>query len=320
MKKSAILMPPFIGDFVLALSVVVRKTVLAVDEEFTLLVPQHLIPLCTLLTTLPYFPYRRSNRGELMETASGVKHQKFDCIYLLTGSFSAALFARRTAIPERHSMTGSGDFLRTIITLGKNQKQGTLSDHITKEYAAVLGVAQDDPGAWTGVSIKAHSKYSGNIVALCPGIGHDVGGRWQGFREIVKLLPSYEFVVLGSEADGAAAKSIASHLPHRVHNLAGKTSIEAAAAILADASVVIANHCGLMQLAGFLGAPVVGIFGASLPDRFRPLGSAVRCAVPDVRCSNCNGRYCHFDNKKCLSSISPEQVIAFAGEIVRQPS
>lgn len=319
MKKSAILMPPFIGDFVLALSVVERKAAAAEGEqEITLLVPQHLIPLCTLLTALPYFPYRRSNRSEIMETIAGVKHLGFDSIYLLTSSFSAAWFAMRTGVAEKHALPGKKHLLRSIIGTRIDSKQSGITEHVTKEYADVLGISHQTPELWEGVKIRAPSEFSGNIVALCPGVGHDVSGRWQGFREIVKLLPSYEFVVLGSEGDKETAKNVASHLPHRVHNLAGKTSIEAAAAVLAGASVVVANHCGLMQLAGFLGAPVVGVFGATSPDRFRPLGQSVRCAVPESRCVNCNGRFCHFDNKRCLTSISPAQVIELAGEIVRQ--
>lgn len=315
MKNCAVLMPGYVGDFVLALSVVIRKAKSSTDA-LTLIVPQNLIPLCTLLTNLPYFPYRRGTRGELMETISGVRRQKFDMLYLLSGSFSAAWFGIRSGISNRRAIRG--DLLTTFIAPSTVHAGGEHVAHLTHDYAEVLEVPHEDPELWQGVSIRPHSDISSQFVALCPGVGHDVSGKWQGFREVVKLLPNYEFVVLGDENDVAAAKSIASHLPHRVRNHAGKTTIEAAAAILASASVVISNHCGLMQLAGFLGAPVVGIFGPGSPERNRPLGQSVRCAVPDVICHNCKVRSCVRGNHRCLGSITPEAVLALAGEIVRQ--
>jgi len=308
-------MPGFVGDFVLALSVVMRKAKSGSDA-LTLIVPQNLIPLCTLLTNLPYFPYRRSTRGELMETISGVRRQKFDTLYLLSGSFSAAWFGIRSGISNRRAVRG--DLLTTIIAPKTVHTGGEHAKHLTQDYAEVLEVPHQEPHLWQGVSIRSHVEITSPLVALCPGVAHDVTGRWQGFREVVKLLPNYEFVVLGDENDVVAAKSISSHLPHRVQNRAGKTTIEAAAAIISSSSVVISNYCGLMQLAGFLGAPVVGIFGPGSPERFRPLGQAVRCAVPDTICVDCKVRTCVRGDHRCLASITPDAVLALAGEIVRQ--
>jgi heptosyltransferase-2 len=316
MKNVAVFMPSWIEEFVLALSVVSRKAKVS-DEELTLIVPQHLIPLCTLLTPLPYFPYRRTGRGEILETIDGIKRQGFDKLYLLSNSFSAAWFGVRTGIPVRRGM--QGDLLSSLLTQTVASKDVAGAMHITREYSEVLEVPFDEPQTWSGVTIRKTAEFN-NIVALCPGPGHRAAGGWQGFREIVKLLPSYDFVVLGSENDAAVAKSVASHLPHRVHDRAGKTTMEAAAAIIANASVVIANHCGLMHLAGFLGTPVVGIFGSTSAVRYRPLGAMVRCAVADASCVNCGRKTCERKDNRCFQSILPEQVLALAGEIVRQAS
>ncbi len=157
------------------------------------------------------------------------------------------------------------------------------------------------------------------MIALCPGTSYGAVREWQGFREIIKLLPRHEFVILGDEKDRTTANTIASHFPHRVRNLAGRTTIEKAASIIAAASVVIANHCGLMHLAGYLGVPVVGIFGSTSAVRHRPLGMSVRCAVSDVACTPCNKNSCFRKDYICLKSITPEKVISLAAEIARQP-
>ncbi len=313
MKNTAVLMPHRIGEFVLALSVISRKAVQG-DETVTLIVPQHLIPLCTLLSPLPYFPYRRGSRGELFDSIAGVKRQHFDKLYILNNSLSTAWFGLRTAIPVRRGMSGA--FLSPFLThtVPSDMKS---HDHLTGEYAAILEVPHQAPQEWPGITIDAPSEFDGQVV-LCPGSSHGEVKQWQGFREIIKLLPSYEFVILGDDYEAPVAKSIASHFPHRVHNRAGQTTIEGAAAIIAAASVVIANHCGLMHLAGFIGTPVVGIFGSTSAVRHRPLGAAVRCATADAPCTQCNKSTCVRKDYICLKSITPDQVIALAGAIVRQ--
>jgi heptosyltransferase-2 len=315
MKNVAILMPHWIGEFVLALSVISRKAERG-DESITLLVPQHLIPLCTLLTPLPYFPYRRSTRKELLQCIAGVKQQHFDKLYILTHSLSTAWFGLRTGIPIRRGV--SSELLSPFLTQTITPAGSDSSDHLTRDFADILEVDWQPPEEWQGGSVP-QDEDSENMVALCPGTNHGPAKQWQGFRDIVKLLPSYDFIILGDSADVEYAKAISSHLPHRVRDYTGKTTIEAAASILAAAPVVISNHSGLMHLAGYLGTPVVGIFGSTSAKRHRPLGRDVRCATAEGPCTNCNRSTCARKDYICLTAISPDRVIALAGEIVRQP-
>jgi len=310
MKSVAILMPQRIGEFVLALSVASRIDSEG-NEKITLIVPQHLIPLCTLLSTLPYFPYRRSNRGELLDSIAGVKRQNFDELCVLTNSLSTAWFALRTGIPERRGP--GGGITNPFFTKTFEQKE---SVHLTEQYAQILGCDHVPPQLWPGISIDPAEPAEQSVV-LCPGSSGGAAKQWSGYREIVKLLPSYRFTLLGDLGDVGAAKSITRHFPHRVRNLVGKTSIESAAAQLAGASVVIANHNGLMHLAGFLGTPVVGIFGSTSAQRHRPLGNGVRCADGASVCAPCNAKSCSRRDRACLLAITAQRVIELAGEIVR---
>ena len=60
---SAVLMPNWIGDLLLALSVVERKK-RAGQCDLSLIVPEKLVGLTKLLSTLPVIPYRRGNGPE----------------------------------------------------------------------------------------------------------------------------------------------------------------------------------------------------------------------------------------------------------------
>lgn len=309
-------MPLWIGEFVCALSVIQRKMVES-DDKITLIVPQHLIPLCILLTGLPYFPYRRASRSELLDSIAGVKRQRFDVLYILNRSLSTAWFGMRSGIPVRR---GAGSTLVNPFLTETVAVSGEGSDcHITRDYAAILEVEDVPPEAWPGVPISPDDRHAGKVV-LCPGSRNGTARQWPGYRELIKLLPSYDFVVLGDVDDRLTTKSVASHFPHRVDDMVGKTTIEAAASILSAGSVVIANHTGLMHLAGYIGTPVVGIFGPTSAVRHRPLGEATRCATAQAPCSGCNRGSCSRKDTVCLSAISPGQVLELAGSIVRQPA
>jgi ADP-heptose:LPS heptosyltransferase len=71
----------------------------------------------------------------------------------------------------------------------------------------------------------------------------------------------------------------------------------------------VGNDSGLAHLSAFVGVPTVAIFGPSDPERWRPLGRAVRIVSPTNHCSPCfetDPEHC--THKECLCSISPELV------------
>ena len=56
----------------------------------------------------------------------------------------------------------------------------------------------------------------------------------------------------------------------RFVNLMGKTALDEVVTLVAGARLLIANDSGPMHLAAALGAPVLGLFGPTLPERFGP--------------------------------------------------
>jgi ADP-heptose:LPS heptosyltransferase len=58
-----------------------------------------------------------------------------------------------------------------------------------------------------------------------------------------------------------------------VLNLAGRTDLSLAAALLMRASVFIGNDSGLGHIAAAVGRPTMTVFGPGRPERYRPWGS-----------------------------------------------
>jgi heptosyltransferase-2 len=89
-------------------------------------------------------------------------------------------------------------------------------------------------------------------------------------------------------------------------------------AVLSLCRLLICNDSGPMHLAGLLGVPVVAVFGPQKPEWFGPRGAHDRVVIqPELWCRPCFD-YCIFEEPHCLRTITPEQVIEAANEVMRE--
>ena len=312
MKRSVIIMPNWIGDFVLALSVVLHKA-RAENADMTLLSPAPLIPLATLLCGLSVIPYKRKTREEFRSTVAALRQGRFEKIYILPPSFSSAWCAYRTAIPLRRGL--ARELRGLLLTEKLPPSLRNAAQHITYEYSLVLETDYNPPHYWQPVTIDRRREFSG-VIVLCPGSKYGPAKKWPWFRELAMQFPKADIILLGDKEETEAGLSIEAALPGRVNNLIGKTTLVEAAAIIAAAGVVISNDSGLMHLAGFLGAPVVGIFGSTSPVWTMPIGKKTDFAKIPCPCSPCFRRTCRYGHYNCLTKLLPELVISKVNALI----
>lgn len=121
----------------------------------------------------------------------------------------------------------------------------------------VLRVAPAD-AEWIE-ALLAGLDVAGPLIAVCPGSSRPVQ-RWGAdrFREAAARLSAHGRVVMvGSASERALCEAAAP--PGAIH-LAGRTSFGRLAALLARASLLVANDSGPLHMAYALGTPVVGLF------------------------------------------------------------
>ncbi|NTU58014.1 MAG: lipopolysaccharide heptosyltransferase II [Chlorobiaceae bacterium] len=304
MNPSVVLLPNWIGDMLLALSIV---TTLPENRRSntTLLVPKQMASLAGLLCDLPQIAFARADEAERRRTVAEVRAGGFHTMYLLPFSFSSAWFAMKAGVPVRRGM--SREMRRFLLT---DPLPGSLRDksrHITCEYAEILDTPCRPPEAWRGVTVRPDERHAGSIV-YCPGAAYGPAKKWTHFPELALMQARHDIVVLGTAADGESAREIADAAPGRVTDLTGRTSLTEAAAIMAGARSVVSNDSGLMHLAGYIGVPVIGLFGSTSPVWTRPIGK--RSVVMNSRepCAPCFERTCRYRHYRCLESIAPEAV------------
>lgn len=151
---------------------------------------------------------------------------------------------------------------------------------------------------------EAQKKFgiSGPYAVLCPGAEYGPAKRWPYFKELAGRM-GMPAVILGSRNDREAAAGI----PGK--DLAGRTTLDEAIALIAGAAAVVSNDSGLMHVAAALGRPQVALFGSSSPEHTPPASSKARVLWLRLECSPCFARECPLGHFRCMKEISVEQVL-----------
>lgn len=314
MEKIAVLMPNWIGDFLIALAIIRRK----LEKEairVTLLIPEPCQGLSCLFKDLHSIPYKRKTAEDLRATIASVKQEQFDRLLVLPRSFSSAFSAWKTGVPVRKGLTG--ELRSAFLTHHLPRSLESRDKHLINEYAQVLETDPFEPQTWEPTITGFQNEYA-NATVFCPGAFYGPAKQWNGFAGLAELLQDKNIVIVGDKRDYQYGRAIADRLPY-VKNLAGQTTLGEAVSIIATARAVVSNDSGLMHVAGYTGAPVIGVFGSTAPAWTRPLGEKVRIANQQISCSPCFKRTCRFGTYACLRQITPEMVLSLVQELECRP-
>ena len=152
---------------------------------------------------------------------------------------------------------------------------------------AALGVPADpDPALrapqedvrWWGAA-RSGLGLAARFAAIAP-TSRWPGKRWHPGRwaELARRLQSRGLVVaaLGAPGEEAQVREAIEGVPGAV-DLCGRLSIGRMMAMLADASIAVAQDSAAVHIAAGMGCPYVGIFGPTDPERTGPWGGAAWC-------------------------------------------
>jgi ADP-heptose:LPS heptosyltransferase len=132
-------------------------------------------------------------------------------------------------------------------------------------------------------------------------------------------------VLSGAPGDAAITAQIRGMLPDSlpVVDLTGRPGLLELAAVLGDARLVLTGDTGPMHLAAAAGAPVVAVFGPSMPWRYGPVTTAHRVVRVDLPCAPCNmirkpPARCVGHTPDCLAGVTVDAVVAAARSLVEE--
>ena len=159
---------------------------------------------------------------------------------------------------------------------------------------------------------KANISAQDKLVVLVPGTTW-VTKNWPPdffARAAAALSPDFKILLCGGKNEERMGEAIVAGAGIAAVNAIGRTSLLQMAALLENASVVIAGDTGPLYMAAALGTPTVGIFGPTSPETYTPPGKQHTAAVSRQSCSFCHKTKCPKENPVCISSVTPEHVIA----------
>ena len=156
-----------------------------------------------------------------------------------------------------------------------------------------------------------------SVVALHPGSGSPlklwIEERWVAVGRIM-ADGGHRVVVTGSPHEATMAERIVVNIPGAA-SLAGKTDLDALAAVLRRCRLVVGCDSGALHLAVAVGVPTVHLFGPVDPAVYGPWGSPQRHRVvtgglPGSPCGRLDLRTPDGSVAQCMAAISVEQVLA----------
>lgn len=132
---------------------------------------------------------------------------------------------------------------------------------------------------------------------------------------LAALYPDYALALSGapeeSEASEFAAEGWRGASAKPVVNLCGRLTPRESAAAFAQARVFVGHDSGPMHLAAAVQTPCVAIFAArNKPRVWFPYGRQHRVVYHQTDCWGCGLETCTVERKKCLTSITVEEVVA----------
>ena len=254
-------------------------------------------------------------------------HGQFDVAYVLPNSLKSALLPFLASIERRVGYLGEA----RVGLLTHRLKNPKTKPPMVAFYSALsgeAGTANDRPqlqipDASVATTLQALGLARGGYVVFAPGAEFGPAKRWPAahFAALAGLL-DVPVVLLGSAKEAALCGDIArpvnAQRPGHGINLAGKTSLPQALALIAGCRSAVSNDSGLMHVAAALGVPQVAVFGSSSPRHTPPLSNAAAVVwlkddtayQPPLSCAPCFARECPLGHTRCLTEVSAQRVLA----------
>lgn len=332
MPNSLVIAPQWIGDAVMTEPLLRRLQ--ARGERITVGALPWVAPVYRAMPQVDQvieFPFAHGGlqwkaRRQLAAQLKG----RFDRAYVCPNSLKSALLPFWAGIPERIGYHGESRYFLLNKRLPKpvpGQRPPMVAF-----YSALSGEhgVQDDvprlqiPYQRIAQTLDELGMEHAPYVVLAPGAEYGNAKRWPA-RHFAALADSLSLptVLLGSNKEAALCEDIARAGHSR--NLAGKTSLDQALALIAGAAALVSNDSGLMHVAAALRVPQVAVFGSSSPLHTPPLSPLAKVVwlkidpnyQPPLDCAPCFQRECPLGHTRCLNDIAPDEVKRLLPDSVR---
>ena len=344
MKRVLIIRPSAIGDIVMA-----SPMIAAIRKAW----PQaHIVWLAddTVYGILDYHPdldaviywskerwrhYLKSIKflkllSEIKRFSTVLRRQQFDLAIDAQGLFRSRFLAWLSRATERIGLESRepGRFLMTKIVSRGKDKRPMSSEYRELIYSIGLNPGNFDPKI---VLSSNDQKTAGNLLSelnvndgfalFCPFTTrphkHWFPERWAELAKYLSENFNLPSLILGAKKDKGASRQIRELGGVPLYDLTGRTSLGEAAAIVAQADVVIGVDTGMTHMGTAFKRPTIALFGATCPYMHTTNANTIVIYVPQTcapckRKPTCKGRY------DCMAAITVNRVCTAAQKLLEK--
>jgi len=294
----------------------------------------HLCPLVDGIIVYESPGIHEGIRGKL-RLVGELKRYEFDAAILLQNAIEAAIIARLAGIPVRagYNTDARGLLLTHAVKINEQIRRIHQAEYYLKMVQA-LGCGDPARGPFIRLTSgdervadtllqSCGLQQKNMIVGMAPGATYGPAKKWHParFGALAEKL-SEEFgaqtLLFGSSGDKETTEQVQRCSRRPLFDLAGRTDLRTAVALMNRCRLFVSNDSGLMHVAGALNLPVIALFGSTNPVATAPIGDKNNIIYHAVECSPCLREACPTDFR-CLDGITTEEVFDIAkGVLCRQ--
>lgn len=326
MIRILVIGPSWVGDMVMAQSLIINLKNKYKDSLIDVLIPQWASGVVERMSEVRQvithnFKHKELSLYKRYLLGKSLRANKYDQVYVLPKTIKSAIPAFAAKIPERIGYLGEHRYglLNDIRDFDANKLNQTVKRHAALAFEKNEEAYYPRPKLTPNISnqkllLKTYALKPGKVrIGLVPGAEYGEAKQWplDYYSKLAStcLRSNMDVVIFGSPKETSKANKIQQENPC-VINTCGRTTIEDAVDLIDAMDVVVANDSGLMHVASALSTSVVAIYGSTSPDYTPPLSNSASILYKDLSCSPCNKKICPLTHHNCMKKIFPEDVFS----------
>lgn len=259
-----------------------------------------------------------------------LREKRFDLAILFQNAFEAALLSFLAGIPNRLGYKTDGRHL--MLTHGVYVSAERKQVHQVDYYLGILdGLGAGDYDRHLSLTLQDAERDrakallrqygvapGGIVIGINPGAAFGTAKRWfpERYAQLGHRLKALDdrihLVVFGGPGETALGDQICSRVGDRCINLAGKTNLRQAMALIDQCRLFITNDSGLMHIAAAFNVRQIAIFGSTRHTVTAPFSDRSRMIRVPVSCSPCLKPDCPLGHHDCMKAVTVDRVYAEA--------
>jgi heptosyltransferase-2 len=338
LSRSLVIAPQWIGDAVMTEPLMRRLS--ARGERLTVGALPWVAPVYRAMPQVAQvieFPFAHGGlQFKARRTLARELEGRFDTAYICPNSLKSALLPFLASIPKRVGYLGEARV--GLLTHRLKNPPKAKRPPMVAFYSALSGesdLATDQPRLHLDTNdidktLAEMNLQRGAYYVFAPGAEYGPAKRWPAahFSALAHQL-DLPVVLLGSGKEFELCEAIAAPVnaaqPGKCINLAGKTTLAGAFIAIAATKNIVSNDSGLMHVAAAFGVRQMALFGSSSPLHTPPLNDQATVLwlknepgyQPALECAPCFERECPLGHTRCLTDITPAEVLTRVQQALR---